>query len=366
MSSNIYDAQALLHGSYCKFQSKMSGHSIFQLPRKPEQLHNANDGNANARYQQISATKDVTASQFAQGVQQFRFDTSGNTWFMPSMSYFRLRCTLTQVRRNGGEALPIRATSTLAPNMGLAANLFKSVELQLNGQTLERISERLPQVDALKTRMQNTHGWLRQLGGTTNFWDADFNSRREMVAVDGYETKHHAFEPQYAQSLTQAQAGFHPNHLIQYNHGTFVFQCDANGVDPVDILHGPMALRVGDRLLHGELALQVTCIIDATHGMAHVVRGGLQGRRPVNDGGNPPAGVNGWRIQKLRQAATNQALGKNQFEIVWRPPLGFFDVEHAIPPGGQWLIEFHPGNATDFRKHAIESILHDLDVARHP
>ena len=142
----------------------MSRPNIFELPRKAEHLYDANDGKANARYRQISASKDVTGSQFSQGVQQFRFDMSGNTWFLPAMSYFRIRCSLLQVRDDGGEALPILSHADVAPNMGFAANLFKSVEVQLNGQTLERISERLPQIDALKTRLQNASGWLQQVG----------------------------------------------------------------------------------------------------------------------------------------------------------------------------------------------------------
>ena len=73
-------------------------------------------------------------------------------------------------------------------------------------------------------------------------------------------------------------------------------------------------------------------------------------------------GITDWFVQKLSSVATNTALGKNEFEIVWRPPLGFFEIEHAIPPGGQWLIELNPANATDFRKNAVESLLHDLDV----
>ena len=144
----------------------MATRSVFDVPRKPQQLKSANEGVANAHYRQVSATKDVSGNQFSQGLQQFRFDTSANTWFLPSMCYFRLRCTLNQVREHAGNPLPILSSADIAPNMGLAANLFKSVELQLNGHTVERISERLLQIDALKTRLNNTHGWLQNLGKT--------------------------------------------------------------------------------------------------------------------------------------------------------------------------------------------------------
>ena len=340
---------------------------IFQLPRKPEQLKNANEGFANAHYRQISATKDVTGNQFSQGVQQFRFDTSGNTWFLPSMSYFRLRCSLQHVREDQGPALPPLSNADLAPNMGLAANLFKSVEVRLNGHTVERISERVPQIDALKTRMSNTRGWLDTVGKTTNFWDPDFASRRAAVAVDGYETNHRSWAPEYGPALTQAEAGFHANHLIAYNSATYVFQVDPNGQFPVDLRHGPMALRPGDRLTHGANVLEITQIVDARRGMANFVQSDQQGRDHIRDGNqDPPAGVNGWTIQKLKQARGNRAVRKNQFEIVWRPPLGLFELPHAIPPGGQWMIEFNPANPNDCRKNVVESLLDDLQSVTHP
>ena len=340
--------------------------TMFDIPRKPRELKSANDGMANAQYRQVSATKDVTGTQFSQGVQQFRFDTSGNTWFVPSMCYFRMRCSLTQVRANGEDPMPILSKADVAPNVGLAANLFKSAEVQLNGHTLERIAERLPQIDALKTRMNNTGSWLDQVGKSTNFWNADFASRRESIAVDGYTGVNPLHGPEYGPMLTQEQAGFDANHLLRYNANSFIVTVDDNGMGAVDILNGPMALRPGDRLLRGDSALEVLSVVDATHCLALFVKSNQVGRDQIHDGQNPPGGINGWRIQKLQQARDNQARGKNQFEIVWRPPLGFFHVEHAIPPGGQWMIEFNPANAMDCRKNAVESVLGDLDVFRNP
>jgi len=341
--------------------------SIFDIPRKPQHLTNANKGLANAQYRQISATKDVTGNQFSQGVQQFRFDTSGNTWFVPSMCYFRMRCSLTQVREDGGPTLPILSNSDLAPNLGLASNLFKSVEVQLNGHTLERISERMPQIDALKTRMKNTGGWLNQLGKSTNFWEANLAARRQMISVDGYQSTNNLHTPAYGRILTQEQAGFNPNHLFLYEHTSMILGCEENGHDAIDLRHGPMALRPGDRVIQDQAALEILEVLSAHRAMATYVKAAPHlGRRSINDGADPAGGTTGWRFQKLCHAQNNEACGKNEFEVLWRPPLGFFDTEHAIPPGGQWMIEFNPANALDCRKNAIETFLQDLDVVRNP
>ena len=340
--------------------------TVFDIPRKPGQLKSSNEGTANAQYRQVSATKGVTGAQFSQGVQQFRFDTAGNTWFIPSMCYFRIRCSLTEVREDAGPALPILSSSDIAPNVGLASNLFKSAEVQLNGHTIERISERMPQIDALKTRMKNTGSWLDQVGKSTNFWDADFSTRREQVAVDGYMGRTPHTTPTYGPRLTQVQAGFRDTHTIRYNNNTNLLHFYAVGGQALDIQHGPMALRRGDRVIHGTHVMQIKSIIDAQNAFVELVECGEHGHESINAEDEVLGGVTGWFVQKLQHALDNQAGGKNQFELVWRPPLGFFDVEHAIPPGGQWLIEFNPANAQDCRKNAIESLLADHDVLRVP
>ena len=330
--------------------------TVFDIPRKPQQLTSANNGCANAKYTPVCASKDVSGDQFTHGTHQFKFDASANTWFVPSKCYFRLRCSLTQVREDGGDPLPILVNGDVAPNMGLASNLFKAIEVKLNGKTIERIAERVPQIDALKTRTANTGAWLKTVGQATNFWAADFATRREQVAVDGYlagSTANHAAD---GPVLTQVQAGFHEDHLIKYDADTFMLTFDENEQKGLDIMNGAMALREGDRLSHGNVVLDIHHIIDATHAFATYVKASDAGQAHIRDPDDEMSGLSGWHFQKLSHASTNDASGANEFEIVWRPPLGFFDVEHAIPPGGQWTLEFTPQNAFDLKRLAVETL----------
>lgn len=337
--------------------------SIFDIPRKPTDLKSGNEGTANAHYRQVAPARDVTGRSFYQGAQQFRFENSGNEWFVPSQSFFRLRCTLTQTREENGPLRPIMAGADLAPTMGLAANLFKSAEVRLNGHTLERITERLPEIDALKTRMRNTGSWLDRVGQTTNFWNPDFNQRHEQVSVNGYLGTTPLTSFTRGPWLTQPQARFDVNHRMRYNRGTQIVTFEAPGVGqaPIDVSTGPMMLRPGDRLAHGALILEVVQVIDATHVLAKCVEAtALQGNVNVDQKENEvDVGINGWTIQKLSSASNNQARGQSTFEIIWRPPLGFFDIEHAVPPGGRWVFEFNPGNDMEVQKNVVESIDRD-------
>jgi len=341
--------------------------SMFDIPRKPEHLKSGNEGTASAHYRQVTATRDVSGSSFYRGVQQFRFETSGNTWFVPSMSYFRLRCSLHTVRVDGGELHPILDETDIAPTMGLAANLFKSVEVRLNGHTVERITERLPQIDALKTRMRNTGSWLDQVGQATNFWDPDASKRQQQVSVQGYLGTPSNNDHERGPWLTQTQAQFHAEHRLRYERDTQLITFDANGHEAIDVQYGVMALRIGDRLCHGALVYEVVRTVDATHALVTCVNADAEGNRNVDqkdpDAPDVDIGVADWYIQKLSSASNNEATGQSHFEIIWRPPLGFFDVEHAIPPGGEWVIEFNPANKTDALYNVVESFTDDLAAA---
>lgn len=338
--------------------------SLFDLPQRPSDLYGGDTSTANACYRQVSATKDVTRHQFSQGVQQFRWDTAGNVWFVPKMSYFRMRFSLTQVREDGGEALPVLTKGDLAPNVGLANHLFKSVEVQLQGTTVERITERIPQIAALKMRMGKSKGWMDTVGMTTNFWDADFAARQASVAVDGYHTRQMGREPTYSSRQTQAQAGFDILNTVRYNASTHLATFAENGGANVDILNGAMSLRCGDRLCRNNVVLEIQRVIDPhtalctmvcnTHGNVNV--------EEKDEDNNVIEGYNGWDVQRICESQENIALGKNCHEIVFQPPLGFFEMTHAVPPGGSWSVEFNPASVGDYKKAVVQSLIRDLDT----
>ena len=138
-------------------------------------------------YRQVPATKGVTSHQSTHGTQQVAFDTSGNTLVLPSMSYFRLRCKLTQSRSNDGAPLP--------PNVCLAGNLFKPLEVKLNGYIVE----------------------LDNAGRATNIWVEGFDVHRAFVAVDGFGSRRTCLTPNYGPSRTQAQDVFDAAHKLRYS-----------------------------------------------------------------------------------------------------------------------------------------------------
>ena len=99
----------------------------------------------------------------------------------------------------------------MAPSMGPSSGLFQSVEVRLHGQTVERIGERLPLIDALKTRMGKSKAWLDSVGRNTNFWSESFEARKQDIAVDGYtscEDSMYLVSRETSPLLTTVHAGF--------------------------------------------------------------------------------------------------------------------------------------------------------------
>ena len=224
--------------------------ALFALPTSASELVSANQGTANAQYRQITSTRNVQTTAFHNGVIQFRFETGGNTWFVADKSYFRIRYKYLQVREDGGAYLPPLSSGDMAPSMGPSSGLFQSVEVRLNGQTVERIGERLPLIDALKTRMGKSKAWLDSVGRNTNFWSESFEARKQDIAVDGYascEDSMYLVSRENSPLLTTVQAGFTAA-------ATFLYVANATVVTIVgDVLAnlvqtGGMSLRPGDWL----------------------------------------------------------------------------------------------------------------------
>lgn len=404
--------------------------SIFDIPQSASELVSANQGTANAQYHQIPALRDLTNNKFSNGQIQFRFETSGTTWMVPKRSYFRIRCTLTQVRANAGLALPPLASSDIAPSMGLAANLFKTVEIKLSGKSLQRITERLPQIDALNMRMKKPEAFLNGVARVSNFLDYDFDVRRQQVAANGYMVDEKTYQPTYnsglaAVGLTKVQAHFaadttvdYPSRLPLAGTITIVAATEALvGVGTafdVDLQIGSVIISAGgqavqiksiasatvatitssanvgeagvaysrldqdciqfnqDNILIGEMALRPGDLIIPADGGAPELRI-LQTKTATTavvenlSGLKLAAIINSeFTVQKLNDATRNDVTGANSFELIWQPPLGFFDFEYAIPPNGFWNIEFTPENVTDFKKNAIQSLLAELDIVTVP
>jgi hypothetical protein len=165
---------------------------LFSLASNVEQLGPINNGVLYPNYREVSCQKSIEGNSFPSGQQVFRFNVSGTTWWCPSKTYMTYRVALTN--NLGGR---INETIDVAPNMGLIANLYNSIELRMGGKVVQRISQFMPQIDALIHRTTKSEPWLKSIGEASNFWDVDFETRQKEINSDNanqYETSNAPYQ----------------------------------------------------------------------------------------------------------------------------------------------------------------------------
>ena len=159
----------------------------FKLDSSVASLPPVNSGKIRPQMMQVSSQKANTGDSFPLGVQEYKFAVSDSTWFIPSKSYFVLRCTLS--RGDDVNLGTAGATVDTAPTMGMISSLFQSCEFRVGGKTLQRITQFMPQVDSLLHRTTKSKPYLDSIGEASNFWSESFTVRQREVDVGPHDER---------------------------------------------------------------------------------------------------------------------------------------------------------------------------------
>ena len=322
--------------------------SIFDLKKDISELSSANEGISKMEYEQHPPTRDVVGNSFPNGAIHFRFQTSGQKWWIPSKSYLRMRCQVTK-----GDGTPIDVAFGTAPNMGFMSNLFQSGEMRINDKTISRVSDFMPQVDALETRLTKSKSWLDSIGASTNWWAESQAVRMAQVSSDGTIVKDTvAIQPADTVSVDTA-IGYSATNSVAYVAATGVVTFAVGGGAAVPNTN--VSFAVGDKLILtggtiGNGALNVQCEVLVVNANATMtVRADL----PADIAAN-----NDIRFSRSRPnpivAPPSRRVG--EFETIYQPPLSLFKIGTGLP-GGRYELVLNPQTATSFQKRAIESVL---------
>ena len=158
--------------------------SIFNLKTSPEELKSSNYGVSDFKYVEYTPSRDVTNDNFPNGAFRIPFQLSSEQWWIPSRSYMRLRCNL-----NRGDGQSLTLANKVAPNMNIAANLFQSMELQLNGKTLSRCSDHVAEIDTLEQRLHKSKSWMDSIGASINWLQESVDDRINQVSSNGSDVR---------------------------------------------------------------------------------------------------------------------------------------------------------------------------------
>tara|TARA_R110000796_G_scaffold39257_3_gene98056 strand:- start:721 stop:2409 length:1689 start_codon:yes stop_codon:yes gene_type:complete len=329
--------------------------SIFDLKTNVSELSSANEGTSRMEYDQHPPTRDVVGNNFANGAIHFRFQTSGNKWWIPSRSYTRMRFRLTD-----GAGTPLTTASGVAPNMGLMSSLFQSGEFRINDKVVSRVADFMPQVDALETRLTKSKSWIDSVGSATNWWDKDQSLRLAEVSSDGTILKNTTAIVPADATTTRTGMGFDAvggaatrnqwaytaaNGALVYNQGT-----DATGLAAAN---ASLAFPIGSYFKFVGVAAtpEVEMQVLSNDGVGGLVVEPLLNVNVAGSGANDFT-----RVVKNTNIAAPDSRRLSEFELTWTPPLSLFKIGHALP-GGKYEMVLNPQTITSFQKRAIESIL---------
>lgn len=371
--------------------------SIFTLPRKKEDLISANQGMSNLFYDQVASLRTITdtgnnINNFGNGIITYRFHPPSGSWWVPSRSYFRIDCSLSLP--NGTS--PLTGLDDIAVNMGIGSCLFSKQQYKINDKTISEISEHVPQVDAIKTRLRKSGQWLDTTGSNFNFWQDKYEDRKRAVTSDSSSLDSlSVVEIRNIDSYANLPVAVQWRNLVNYNAGdTLQIDADNNDIPAnessiifIDTLVANRVRFIDD---NGDLdpalstaGLEVGKVIQYTDSNAHLRYGVIKriesaGAGDVNANtlnrivftkstenygqviaDNGPIGDPANGLYGLRGVDTSKPRQVKKFSIIYQPPLSIFGLSHAIPGSSKHEIDLVPFSNSVYQKNCIESLLAD-------
>lgn len=315
--------------------------SIFNLKTNVNELSSANEGTARMNYEQVPTSREISggSASFSGGAISFKFEVSGQKWWIPNRSYIRLRVGITR-----GDNSAIKLSDNIAPNMGLCSSLFQSGEFRINDKVVSRISDFMPQIDALETRTTKSRSWLNGIGNTVNFWEDEFKVRQSEICADGASS-----------AITQSTTG---RTALGFDAATNTIEVAVNTGVILFAAAGGVALPVLANIFAVGDEIEIDCggvIGTVRYTISALLAGGLTLQaNNLQTIAFAPAAVEFRRIRKV--LVETDARKVSGLELIWSPPLSLLKVGHAMPSGRYELV-LNPQTSSAYQKACIESLL---------
>ena len=313
--------------------------SIFDLKTNTNELISANQGTNKLTYEQKPPSRDITGPAFPNGAIHIRWEVAGQKWWVPSKSYLRMRVKLS---KSDGSILT--TAEQIAPNMGLCANLFQSAEFRINDKTVSRISDFMPQIDALHNRMNKSSSWLKSIGASTNLWQPELQERVNLVSSNGTTARGEG---------TPVKTVIKPLEL-DIRVGTTLQYTTATKLLTFTDAYLP---ALGQKLNVGE---NIVFTADAVNGVLAGKTLKIKTITAINSitvedndiVADQAAVVADYTFEKDIEASRRV----KEFELTWQPPLSIFKLGHALPTMKCELI-LNPQTSSVYKQVAVETAL---------
>lgn len=319
-------------------------------------------------YNQVQAERDIQGAQFTRGQINFKWENMGHSLFYPAKSYFRVRVKLTQA----GTESPLLPQSGIAPNMYLVDNMFQQMRMRINGNVISSVDDYVPQISALKRRIQQAESRNDKLGKSLELSHSSFYDRLQVMIGGGIKTErqfHMHTEPPTElvaglgepiphlrgawYQVVASPAGTQPGTIIvtTANADGAVLPL-ANGLLLSDIFSVGETIRFlsgapqqsGVILSINDTTSRMTIQAKTANGLdvaTQVFARALHTHLHMRKIAKVP-----WGIQRDRQSSF--------IELIWQPMMGFWQIEDYIC--GKFHFELTPVVESSLKNYVIESI----------
>lgn len=312
--------------------------SLFDLNTSTDQLSQVNGGINRNSYEQIAPTRDVTGlTAISNGAIHFRWNSSGMKWWCPNKSYLRMRLKLS---KPGVLAEQLLTADDVAPTMAQFASMFQALEFRINDKVVSKISDFVPQIDILETRISKSKAWIDSVGASSNFLNPDIRARRDDVTADGKEGD------SFYSSSTRVQMGYDALTAITITGATSTLTFSLG-----TLFNTSTQWAIGD---------QIEIDATATSTLSYRVSAVPAGTNTLILNGIVPADLATVvcafrRVRQLANPAITNAKNASSYELIWTPPLSIFKLAHALPMGKYELI-LSPQTASSLPTYLVESL----------
>ncbi len=284
------------------------------------------NASVNARHREIPPLRGVQGDNFSSGQINYRWELGANQRMCMAKSYIRCRFRIT---REDGTQLTV--SDDVAPAHGFCSHLFKSAEFRIGQQTIERVSDNMARVDALKTRIRKSKSWIDSVGKSTNFWDCDFGKRQlDVVREEDIP------DATSIRTVTPEDAGFAAGTTVEYTAADNLLTFSAPNFGKVN---------VGDVVIVDETAFPVLDVVNGTQVLTD------------NNILVDVAATADFLVSKLEKKLDCEVEPKRavDHEVIWQPPMSIFEHSEGLPTG-RYELSLSPNNVNDFKQRCVQSL----------
>ncbi len=291
-------------------------------------------------YREISCQKAVSGDDFVRGSQDFNFSIGAPSVWIPRKSYFKVTLS---IKGKNNAILTTADCTALADDV--CGSLYNNAFFRVGGQDVSTINNYVAQASILKNRFGRSNAWLKTVGKSASFVDADLGQRIGRLAVDT------------PSDVTPRPVVLPLGYGVEAKEDLTVALAN-DGVVTGSLLttfETILADNLGPVIEGVRLCKNTTLYIN---GLAFKVRFVTNNRS-----------LNVENAEAVIQAATSDAYFvvqkpyaadcKNTIDVLWQPPLGIFDLmdenkkENEVLGGGDYRISLNPNS--NYKLSALET-----------